>query len=52
MPQMMPMSWMTMYGYFLIVMILFMVKVYFYHFKIKMIKSKKNYHKKENNWMW
>nr|AHZ01495.1 ATP synthase 8 [Clonopsis maroccana] len=52
MPQMAPMSWMMLYLYFLITMMLFIMMIYFNKTinEIKIIKFKKT--NNEKNWKW
>nr|YP_004021420.1 ATP synthase F0 subunit 8 [Heteropteryx dilatata]BAJ24546.1 ATP synthase F0 subunit 8 [Heteropteryx dilatata] len=52
MPQMAPMSWMLMYLYFIIIMIMFITKVYFNKTTNINMKMKYQTNIKEKNWKW
>nr|BAJ24572.1 ATP synthase F0 subunit 8 [Sipyloidea sipylus] len=52
MPQMMPMSWMILYMFFILLMMLFMTKMYFYKKTMKEENMNKNMITKQINWKW
>uniref|UniRef100_UPI00315D5A8A ATP synthase F0 subunit 8 n=1 Tax=Parasipyloidea carinata TaxID=3126553 RepID=UPI00315D5A8A len=52
MPQMMPMSWMIIYIYFMFVMITFIVKLYFNKYTTKTSSTTTINYSKETNWKW
>nr|QPT74088.1 ATP synthase F0 subunit 8 [Pharnaciini sp. NS-2020] len=52
MPQMAPMSWILIYFYFILIMLTFMMKIYFYKMKKINFIKKDMLSKNEKNWKW
>uniref|UniRef100_UPI0030FF379C ATP synthase F0 subunit 8 n=1 Tax=Neohirasea hongkongensis TaxID=1461108 RepID=UPI0030FF379C len=52
MPQMAPMSWMIIYIYFMMIMMMYIMKMYFTKNTYINKSSKNVIEKKANNWKW
>uniref|UniRef100_A0AAU7YTY2 ATP synthase complex subunit 8 n=1 Tax=Phraortes similis TaxID=3127883 RepID=A0AAU7YTY2_9NEOP len=52
MPQMSPMSWITIYMMIIIIMMMFNTKIYFQKTNNLMKNTNKTSNSKENNWKW